>query len=151
MVPIVVAHAALVEELDTLSIEPQTWIVGGTDDSGLATRCLLALEDRFDLPSTVAIDHGDRLRRRGVDDRPARVLAFVATTSGERGEAVDLLRHHEAAAAVRTAPTAALEVVAVALDRSQSEPAIDRAVNLAVTTLIDWGHEIACRRTTPVR
>ena len=134
-----------------MSIEPQTWVVRGADETGLATKCLLALEDRFALPATIAIDHGDRLERRGEDGGPARVLAFVATTAGERRDAVDLLRDREAAAAVRKVPATALEVVAVALDQSQPEPAIDRAVNLAVTTLIDWGHEVACRHTRAAR
>jgi hypothetical protein len=135
-----------------LSIEPQTWIVGRADDSGLATECLLALEHRFALPATVAIDRGER-RQGSAPAGPLRVLAFVPRTHEASERCVDLLRGEEAAAAlVRATGTASLpttraaaDVVAVTVDRARSGTAIEEAVKLAVTTLIDWGHEICCR------
>ncbi len=132
-----------------MSIEPQTWVVGSTDDSGIATQCLLALEDRFALPASVSIDHGDPRRRCTKAQGPARVLAFVTAARCDRERAVDLLRDQEAQAALAVAEAAkdgAMEVVAVALDRTDPKAAIDQAVKLAVTTLIDWGHEVACRQ-----
>lgn len=128
---------------------PETWIVGTADDSGLVTQCLLVLADRFELPATVAIAHEDRFRAERDAASVANLLAFVdgPCPSAPAGE---ILREQEATAVVSTRCRLAEEaiasrVAAVTLDRSHPEP-VDKAVRLAVTTLIDWGHEVI-RRT----
>ena len=129
--------------------EPQTLIVGSADDSGLITQCLLALADRFELPPSVAIAH-----RTGPGAEPSagmvsNVLAFVEGP-GPAAPPGEVLRASEATEWLATRGRldrrlAASTVVAVTVDRSHPAP-IDRAVRLAVTTLIDWGHEVVCRR-----
>ncbi|MFW5834862.1 MAG: hypothetical protein ACOCYE_12275 [Pseudomonadota bacterium] len=136
-----------------MSEAPRTWIVGTLDEHGVTTQCLLALEDRFLLPGTVAIDRGNRLVAAGTPGAAERVLAFVSARAGDGERGVDLLRDEEARALLEQSRDAAPRsragdplIAAVAVDHRHAAPAIDQAVNLAVTTLIDWGHEIACRR-----
>ncbi|MEO1091884.1 MAG: hypothetical protein AAFX81_14735 [Pseudomonadota bacterium] len=134
-----------------MSIEPQTWIVGARDEHGLSVRCLLALADRFELPPTVAIDHGERLAQ--AESAPDRVLAFVAKPPAKAAGSLDLLRDGEAMAVLGHSPAppvreglrdGSVRAAAVAVCPSRAEP-VDDAVKLAVTTLIDWGHDVTAR------
>jgi hypothetical protein len=122
----------------------RTWIVGAPDDDGFATRCLLELEQRFALPDNVTVAHG----RRGeaATAERGRVLTFVPDPPGEGRDFLGLLRDREAAAALAASGTRACPARAVAVGVARArDNAVDDAVNLAVTTLIDWGHEIARR------
>jgi hypothetical protein len=123
---------------------PLTWIVGAPDDDGFATRCLLELEQRFTLPEDVTVAHG----RRGADAQTerGRVLTFLPDPPGAARDFLGLLREREAATALQAAGTRACphRAVAVGVARGRDN-AVDDAVHLAVTTLIDWGHEIVHR------
>jgi hypothetical protein len=123
---------------------PRTWIVGAPDEDGFATRCLLELEQRFALPESVTVAHG----RRGsaADNERARVLTFLPDPPGVARDFLGLLREREAASALAAAGTRACPARAVAVGVARGrDNAVDDAVHLAVTTLIDWGHEIAHR------
>jgi len=123
---------------------PRTWIVGAPDDDGFATRCLLELEQRFALPENVTVAHGRRGQAAAAER--ARVLTFVADPPGAGRDFLGLLREHEAADALAASGTRACPARAVAVGVARGrDNAIDDAVNLAVTTLIDWGHEITHR------
>jgi len=123
---------------------PRTWIVGAPDDDGFATRCLLELQERFELPESVTVAHG----RRGDGAHPerARVLTILPDPPGVARDFLGLLREREAATALAAAGARACPARAVAIGVGRArDNAIDDAVNLAVTTLIDWGHPIAHR------
>lgn len=126
---------------------PSTWIVGAHDDGDFATRCLLLLEERFALPATVTICHRGRGRAAaGQAGAADRVLAFVPDPPGAGSDFLGLLREGEAAA-VLGSPSHGSTAVAVGVARSRDKP-VEDAVHLAVTTLLDWGHEIAFRAMT---
>jgi len=127
-----------------MTAEPRTWIVGAPDEDGFATRCLLELEQRFALPESVTVAHG----RRGVvaDTTRGRVLTFLPDPPGAERGFLGLLRDREAAAALEAAGARACPARAVAVGVARSrDNAVDDAVHLAVTTLIDWGHDITHR------
>ncbi len=125
-----------------MSVEPRTWIVGLNDAEGLVTHCLLSLEARFALPETVTVCIGDRCRAQSAN-AAGRVLGIVADPPGAAPDFLGLLRGAEARAAVEErAPVAATVAIGVARGRLN---AVDDAVNLAVTTLIDWGHDVTTR------
>lgn len=124
-------------------LEPSTWVVGGSDDHRLATRCLLSLQGRFALPETVRVCHLSRWRE-AVPAAPARVLAIVADPPGATVDFLGLLGRKELSTVMAT-PDASMLTAAVGVARTRSNP-VDDAVHLVVTTLIDWGHEIAARR-----
>ncbi len=123
--------------------EPRTWIVGGDRDRDLALRCLLALEERFVLPDAIKICHAALPTSENVR-RDDRMLAFVDAPAGAAGDFLGLLRETDARAVIGLCgvpgPTVAVGVA------GGRDDAIADAVNLAVTTLIDWGYAIAARR-----
>ncbi len=122
----------------------RTWIVVAPDDDGFATRCLLELEQRFTLPAEVTVAHGRR--GDGAQAERARVLTFLPDPPGGGHDFLGLLRDREAADALARAGTRACPARAVAVGVARGrDNAVDDAVHLAVTTLIDWGHEIAHR------
>lgn len=123
---------------------PHTWIVGAPDEDGFATRCLLELEQRYALPSDVEIAHG----RRGpvVAAQSGRVLTFLPDPPGAGRDFLGVLREREAASALEAVGAHACPARAVAIGVARGrDNAVDDAVNLAVTTLIDWGHDITHR------
>lgn len=127
-----------------MAAAPRTWIVGAPDEDGFATRCLLSLEQRFALPESVTVAHGRR--GAGAQTESARVLTFLPDPPGAGRDFLGLLREREAAGALEAAGTRACPARAVAIGVARGrENAVDDAVHLAVTTLIDWGHEIAHR------
>jgi hypothetical protein len=122
----------------------RTWIVGAPDDDGFTTRCLLDLEQRFTLPDNVTVAHGRRGEAAAAER--ARVLTFLPDPPGGGRDFLGLLRDREAAEALAAAGTRACPARAVAIGVARARAnAVDDAVHLAVTTLIDWGHEIAHR------
>jgi hypothetical protein len=134
--------------MNARSSDARTWVVGRGDDSGLVTQCLLALQGSFDLPPCVAIARDPAPRADRVTS-PTNVLAFVPIRALDASRA-ELLREDEAARLVLGVGSASPapgrpNVVAVAVDEHDPAP-VEKAVRLAVTTLIDWGHEITCRR-----
>ena len=125
-----------------MSVEAKTRVVGLNDAEGLVTHCLLSLEARFALPETVTVCLGGGHHARSAHETE-RVLGIVANPPGTPTDFLGLLRGAEAQAVLDGAlPFGATVAVGVARGRAN---AVDDAVNLAVTTLIDWGHDVTTR------